>query len=405
MAGQKRKRSDAPSTPQTSKKHAGGGALTPRSTQSPGPDSSTTPPFTIEYLRDVNAKPSKKRRGNKDLDYSPGLLEQSVDGTDPVAYTILPGSNWSAMRKYKNFVVGESTFGVHDFIYVNSGQRGEDDAEEDEESHKDWIARVLEVRATDPTHVYLRIYWMYWPEELPAGREKYHGKNELVASNHMEIIDAMTVSDQAEIVHWGEKDDDPMLTGLYWRQRYNYITKKLSPLRRSCVCKQYHNPDKLLIHCSNPDCDLWLHEDCIVKAALKKVFEGQSDQVDDEDAKAKDPKTEGNGDLSGTIEVALNSARKLARGMQEMVGAVTKQSPVPTPTPAKKKPKMRKVENGLGSWEGKLEAKIETKPKAETDDDETQEITGKLLVTDLRGDEPKILEETLVCPNCEKPLT
>ena len=103
MAGQKRKR-DAPSTPQTSKKHAAAGALTPRDTESPGPDSSTTPPFTIEYLRDVNSKPPKKRRGNKELDYTPGLLEQSVDGTEPVAFTILPGSNWLAMRKYKNFV-------------------------------------------------------------------------------------------------------------------------------------------------------------------------------------------------------------------------------------------------------------------------------------------------------------
>lgn len=79
---------------------------------------------------------------------------------------------------------------------------------------------------------------MYWPEELPGGREKYHGKNELVASNHMEIIDAMTVSDRAEIVQWGEKDDDPMLTGLYWRQRFNYITKKLSVGLIMIICKR-----------------------------------------------------------------------------------------------------------------------------------------------------------------------
>lgn len=142
-----------------------------------------------------------------------------------------------------------------------------------------------------------------------------------------------------------------------------------------------------------------------MKAALDKVFAGKLDKVEEEDAQAtnEDAKSAGNGDLGGTIEVALKGAKRLARNVSEMVGAVAKQSPAPIPT--KKKPKMRKVENGLGSWEGKLEARIETKTKAENDDDETQEITGKLLITDLRGDEPKVLEETLICPNCEKPLT
>jgi hypothetical protein len=42
--------------------------------------------------------------------------------------------------------------------------------------------------------VYARVYWMYWPEELPPGthdgkkivqgRQPYHGMHELIASNH-----------------------------------------------------------------------------------------------------------------------------------------------------------------------------------------------------------------------------
>lgn len=57
-----------------------------------------------------------------------------------------------------------------------------------------WVARLLEVRASDELHVYARIYWMYSPDELPAGtvdgkktisgRQPYHGQNELIASNH-----------------------------------------------------------------------------------------------------------------------------------------------------------------------------------------------------------------------------
>jgi len=57
-----------------------------------------------------------------------------------------------------------------------------------------WVARILEIRASDEHHVYARVYWMYWPDELPPntqdgrktvqGRQSYHGKAELIASNH-----------------------------------------------------------------------------------------------------------------------------------------------------------------------------------------------------------------------------
>jgi hypothetical protein len=61
-------------------------------------------------------------------------------------------------------------------------------------SDDDWVARILEIRAQDEHHVFARVYWMYWPDELPAGtrdgnklvqgRQPYHGARELVASNH-----------------------------------------------------------------------------------------------------------------------------------------------------------------------------------------------------------------------------
>lgn len=57
-----------------------------------------------------------------------------------------------------------------------------------------WVAKILEIRASDELHVYARIYWMYWPEELPPGtvdginrvkgRQPYHGQDELIASIH-----------------------------------------------------------------------------------------------------------------------------------------------------------------------------------------------------------------------------
>ena len=92
-----------------------------------------------------------------------------------------------------------------------------------------WIAKVLEIRAHGPSHVYLRVLWLYWPEELPKeGRKDYHSSLELVASNHMEIMDAMTVTDRAEVAHVTEDYTEPPAEGLFWRQKLDVLNGRLS---------------------------------------------------------------------------------------------------------------------------------------------------------------------------------
>lgn len=123
--------------------------------------------------------------------------------------------------------VGSETFALNDYIFVNHGNipHGTDISGVDDK--KFWVARVLEIRAVDEAHVYLRVYWLYWPEELPGGRQYYHGAKELVASNHMEIIDAMTVTGRAEVKHWMELDHDEILPDLFWRQKFDYPSQTL----------------------------------------------------------------------------------------------------------------------------------------------------------------------------------
>ena len=92
-----------------------------------------------------------------------------------------------------------------------------------------WPAKVLEVRASDAQHVYLRVIYLYWPEELPMGRQDYHGKSEVIMSNYMEIMDAMTVACGVEdLKHWHEGDDDDDHGPLFFRQYFNFLTGKLS---------------------------------------------------------------------------------------------------------------------------------------------------------------------------------
>ena len=71
-----------------------------------------------------------------------------------------------------------------------------------------WKAKVLEVRALDSEHVYVRVAWLNRPDDLKDGRQPHQGKFELIPTNQMDIIDAMTVNGPCDVVQWDEKDDD-----------------------------------------------------------------------------------------------------------------------------------------------------------------------------------------------------
>jgi hypothetical protein len=62
---------------------------------------------------------------------------------------------------------------------------------------EEWVAQILEIRAVDEQHVFVRVAWLYWPQEIPRrtldrgkfvqGRQPYHGTHELIASNHSKL--------------------------------------------------------------------------------------------------------------------------------------------------------------------------------------------------------------------------
>ncbi|KAJ9634198.1 hypothetical protein H2199_009082 [Coniosporium tulheliwenetii] len=111
------------------------------------------------------------------------------------------------------------------------------------------------------------------PEELPdGGKRPYHGCNELIASNDMQTIDAMTVDGKADVRQWIEDDEaDEVLDAgqLFWRQTWDARSRMLSAPREHCVCRKPFNPDKLLIACSNQSCRIWMHAECIAADAVR----------------------------------------------------------------------------------------------------------------------------------------
>ena len=72
--------------------------------------------------------------------------------------------------------------------------------------------------------------WFYKPEELPHGKASYHGRNELLASNAIDIIDVRAVADSIDVRQLKELDDEPDLghDQLFWRQRFDCHSGTLS---------------------------------------------------------------------------------------------------------------------------------------------------------------------------------
>ena len=122
-------------------------------------------------------------------------------------------------------VVGNESIAVGQCVLVKFDES--EDARID--SAANWKAKVLEVRALDSEHVYIRVAWLNRPEDLDAGRKPYHGKNELIPTNQMDVIDAMAVNGSLDVYHWDEKDDESALAGedqYFWRQTFDFANTR-----------------------------------------------------------------------------------------------------------------------------------------------------------------------------------
>ncbi|KAK5120438.1 hypothetical protein LTR85_006377 [Meristemomyces frigidus] len=209
----------------------------------------------------------KRKRASTNLLPQKDLFEERLD----VNYEIKPANNWESLRRYKKFTVGSESIAVGECILVKH-----DDSEDPKiDTAVQWKARVLEVRALDSEHVYVRVSWLNRPEDLDTGRKAYHGKNELIPTNQMDIIDAMAVNGILKVYHWNEEDDEsemPDPEEYFWRQTYDFAnTKTFSKLRSICRDQSPQNPDEMILQCPNKDCRKWMHVKCIAEDAVERA--------------------------------------------------------------------------------------------------------------------------------------
>ncbi|EWZ28451.1 uncharacterized protein FOBCDRAFT_251731 [Fusarium oxysporum Fo47] len=260
-------------------------------------------PFTISYATGPSAaqqerhkNKKRKRDGQNDdkrvqIQISPFFPTGSFKTHDTMDlyYTVEPGKRWQDMTRYNSFVLGGVKYYSEGFVRVANEVTIEQQKAQGagkgiyKKSIDDWIARILEIRASDEHHVYARIYWMYWPDELPAGtldgkktvqgRQPYHGANELIASNHMDIINVVSVTGPATVNQWIESDDEEIKDALYWRQVYDCRNPQLSSVEPVCKCQTPANPDRALIGCTSSECGKWMHDECMAHDILTQVYE------------------------------------------------------------------------------------------------------------------------------------
>ncbi|KAH7116286.1 hypothetical protein EDB81DRAFT_246352 [Dactylonectria macrodidyma] len=200
-------------------------------------------------------------------------------------YTVEPRQQWDKMSRYNSFILRNRKFERGDFVLVaneitvKKANNARDSKQTTGESSHFWIAYILEIRAADENRVFARVYWMYWPDELPPGtingkksirgRQLYHGRNELIASNHMDVIDVLSVEGPASVKQWMESSDDEFNSDFFWRQRFNYYQKRLTSAQPICRCKLPANPHRRTIGCSI--CGMWFHEWCLIRDTLERL--------------------------------------------------------------------------------------------------------------------------------------
>ena len=126
-------------------------------------------------------------------------------------------------------IVGSHSIATGNFVLI----KHDDSDDLATSSLSDWKAKVLEVRALDAEHVYIRVSWLNRPEDMMGGRQSFHGGSELIPTNQMDVISALSVNGISPLKHSDEFGVDNQKDSLsedkyFWRQTFDFVNKRLS---------------------------------------------------------------------------------------------------------------------------------------------------------------------------------
>ncbi|XP_076935621.1 chromatin remodeling protein EBS-like [Bidens hawaiensis] len=122
----------------------------------------------------------------------------------------------------------------------------------------DYVARVLQVNEGS-----VKIRWYYRPEETREGRKRFHGKKEVLLSNHTDTQTTGTIQGKC-VVHSYEDYIQLERAGVddyFCRFEYDAAKKRVVRIKSLyCECNMPYNPDEFMVQCDG--CKRWFHPRC-----------------------------------------------------------------------------------------------------------------------------------------------
>src|ERR1700761_8748177 len=126
----------------------------------------------------------------------------------------IPSCLWSSDFEMP---VGGADFARDDIVYILNNLDPPDlpksDTSEEEELEWDkenlYFGKIVEARDESGDEVFILVAYLYWPDEILLQQKKTHNfygkeyaRGELIMSNHLQVIDATSISRKEDISYW-----------------------------------------------------------------------------------------------------------------------------------------------------------------------------------------------------------
>lgn len=113
----------------------------------------------------------------------------------------------------------------------------------------------------------MRVKWFYRPEETCSGRRAFHSLQEVMASDHVELLlqPAASIVSKCKIHSLEQYMELQHKTSKDFYSRFTYLagseTFQPDQIAVYCKCQMPFNPDKHMVEC--PSCQSWFHPECL----------------------------------------------------------------------------------------------------------------------------------------------
>lgn len=156
--------------------------------------------------------------------------------------------------RLQSCTVGTKVYTVGDTVLV----RGTD-------SYLPYIGKIKEIALGSSKNEKCLMAWFYRPEEAEGGRKQFHGERELFRSDHVDWVNANTITDACQVhsLKTYQTLKEVESNDFFTRFTYQPATKEFKPDRVPvyCVCEMPYNPDQFMVMCTR--CEEWYHPKCL----------------------------------------------------------------------------------------------------------------------------------------------